>query len=235
MKKISLILTLFCITYFLSFTGNTVSAEEQESPYVSDATIEMILQDSVYTVKERIELANIQAIEDGKIEHILKQITENKVVDVKISSNGVELIPEIVKGDTFDKYSLDLSNEEGDTVEYIIEYNVNKAGSVFDVPLFVPEYATKGDIRTVHFKFQAPEGMIIQKNSFPIVNEAGLNNINKSMANIPAMTKFVLSEKQNVFNSFNVISSIALITLFLILLYWGIYEMKKKRRETNGS
>lgn len=234
MKKLSIIITtLFLISSFI-FTEKTLAAEEQ-TPYVKSANIEIILEDNTYLVKEKVEVDNITESEDRKVEHLVKQITENKVKDVKISSNGIELIPEIIKGENLDRYVIKIGNEDEEVAEYLIEYKVNKAEGIFEVPLFVPEYEAQGEQRNIHISFQAPEGQVIQKNSFPILNESGLNMVEKDMANIPAMTKFLYAEKTKFFNSFNIISTIALLSLFLMLLYWGIYEKRKNRREANGN
>lgn len=222
-KSVTVTVILICILAAF-FPYQHVFAEEDPGPVLKEANIEITIDNKVYKVREEISVSNLNG---QSISHDLKEITQNKVSNVTFESNKEELIPEIDEGKTLQKYTIQPNNESNKDVSYTIEYNVEKVGDEFEIPLFVPEYAAAGDDRDVNISFQAPEGTKIQKNSFPIVNKANQTQVEKDMTNIPAIAKYVYAKNPTSIHSFSIISFIALFSLFAILIGWAIVEMKR--------
>ncbi len=225
MRKTSILLLICTLALLLSFQH--VFAEEKV-PILDSATIDITIDNDIYKVKEEVV---VKDLDGNQITHDVKEITENKVTQVLFTDDEGELTPEIDEGETLHKYTIQPNSATDAEVRYTIEYEVEKKEDIFEIPLFVPEYATSGDDRDVHITFQAPEGTIIQKNSFPIVNDAGQNQVEKDMTNMPAIAKYVYAENPTAIHSFSVISFIAIFSILLILLGWAIVEKKKGGRK----
>lgn len=212
------LLLMFLISFY------TVSAAEEEEPFLDKATIEITIEDDLYTVKQDIVLSNLNG---DSVVHNTKEITENKITNVTFTSDEGELIPEIEEGETLNKYIITPTSNGNEKTSYTIEYNVEKNEGVFEVPLFVPEYATYSDDRVIEITFQAPEGSKIQKNSFPNVNKSNQTYVEKKMSNIPAIAKYVYSENPTSIHLFSVVSFLAIFSLVVLLIGWAIVEKKR--------
>lgn len=221
MRKIILVISIFTLVSL--FPYNPVFAEENK-PVLDQADIEITIDNNVYTVKEKIILSNL----NGKsITHYTKEITENKVENVIFSNEEGELIPVIDTGETLHNYTIEPNSDSRSKISYTIEYNVEKQEDEFEIPLFVPEYATYGEQRVVSLSFQAPDGNKIQKNSFPVVLDSDQSYVEVDMANVPGIAKYIYSEHPTSIHSFSIISFIAIFSIFLILAGWAIVEIKK--------
>ena len=212
---------VFILLVFVS--SQSVNAEET-SPILDQANIEITIDNDVYTIKQDVVLSNFHG---ESVLHSTKEITENKITNVIFTDDEGELTPVIDEGETLHKYTIEPTNNDGENYSYTIEYNVEKKQDEFEVPLFVPEYASSGDDRVVKISFQAPEGNKIQKNSFPNVIKSNQSYVEKDMANVPVIAKYVFSENPTVFHSFNIISFIPIFSLFLLLTGWAIVEKRR--------
>lgn len=207
---------------------NNEAFAEESLPILGEAQIDIKTEDDHYVVKEYIELIDIQQ-DTIQIEHTLSKITNNQVSEVTFSQEDKEVSPTINAGDLLDWYVLQLDRSEQGTAAYTIEYTVPRTDNNFDVPLFVPEFAGENEKREVLVSFKAPVDTEIQKNSFPNITEGGQNYTEKHMANIPAKIAYVFSEKTIFLHSYNIVSFIAIFALLILLVSWGMVEIKKSK------
>ncbi|ARK25339.1 hypothetical protein SporoP37_12190 [Sporosarcina sp. P37] len=201
---------------------------EEVVPVLSKAEIQIVTNDDHYTVIEQIQLGDIQEnhIEVG---HTLSKLADNGLSDISFTSDGKDIQPTIENGDLLDKYMLELPRTEQGTADYTIEYTVPRSDQHFDIPLFVPDIAAVDAERNVHLQFEAPEGMEIQKNSFPNIVKGGQQTAEKHMTNIPSKVSYVFADKTIYFHSYNIVSFIALFALLILLVSWGAVEVRKSK------
>ena len=228
MKK--LLYSMILLALMLSI--NHKAFAEEALPILNKAVIDIETEDGQYVVTEQIELINIQG-ESLEVGHLLSKITNNQVSEVLFNTAEGVVSPSIETGERLDKYILPLNNIAQESVAYTIEYKIPRVDNRFDVPLFVPDFATSDVERNIFISFKAPEGMEIQKNSFPNIIEGGQNHVEKHMTNIPSKVAYVFSKETVYLHSYNVISFIAIFALIVLLVSWGLVEIKKSKRRNS--
>lgn len=228
MKK--LLYSMILLALMLSI--NHKAFAEETLPVLNKAVIDIETEDGQYVVTEQIELINIQG-EVLEVGHTLSKITNNQVSEVLFNTADKEVSPIVETGERLDKYILQLNNSERGIVAYTIKYKVPRSNNNFDVPLFVPDYAANDVERNISISFKSPKDMEIQKNSFPNIIEGGQNQVEKHMTNIPSKVAYIFSDKTVYLHSYNIISFIAIFALVVLLVSWGLVEVRKSKRR-NG-
>ncbi|MCC3356136.1 hypothetical protein [Bacillus sp. REN16] len=229
MKSLRVIFLLVIMLSFIGLSIQQVYAEDVE-PTVDKATIDIQTNDENYHVNETITLKGLEGVTDGRVEHFVRKT--GLIKNIKITSENQEIPLEVTEGDELDRYFVQIPASNSEMMEYTIEYEVVRVENEFEVPLFVPAYKSQND-RAVHVTFTAPEGNVVQKNSFPVVLESGHNQIEKDMTNIPVYAKYVFYEKNNSWNSFTIISVISILSILLLLAVWAISEKRKSKGGAN--
>lgn len=222
MKVYVKFLLCFILLLFMSPLNKVIASESE--PTLQNANIDIVTEDDVYRIKMHLLINDYKG---ESIKHYLKTTSENKLLSVSFKLEGQELDFNTSKGEVLDTYNLNASDDFGSSFEYTIEYEVLNNEDEFEVPLFVPDISAASEERNVYLNFEAPKGNVIQKNSFPIVIEKNQEKTSKQMANIPAIVKYVYSEKPTNFHMFNIISFIAISVLILILITWAYIERRK--------
>src|SRR5699024_6349947 len=113
--------------------------------------------------------------------------------------------------------SLLIPDNQDSDFSYQISYKTHLEPDEFTTPLFVPEFSSMGEENVVNINFKAPEGMIIQQNSFPIIKGETGNQDATYLMNLPSHVKYVIDTDKNVFNSFNLIGWGTLVVFGLIV------------------
>ncbi|SLL33498.1 Uncharacterised protein [Mycobacteroides abscessus subsp. abscessus] len=213
-KVISLVFIVFLLSSFPVFAeeGTTV-LKQADIAIESDA-------DRNYQVIEKILLSDIQALENQEIVHTFASSGQDSVDSLHVSANGQELTYAWEEGESMSRLNISLPENASGDFEYTLEYSFNLQENTFKTPLFVPMIATLGTSNIVHISYQAPEGQIIQKNSFPVINKSTGDTVENNIMNIPTHVNYVYKEKESAFHFFNYISWGVLLCLIIIVGIW---------------
>ncbi|MFD1067641.1 hypothetical protein [Oceanobacillus locisalsi] len=220
----------FIVLILLLFANSTVSAEEKEPPFLEKANVDIKGdEDKHYEVQQDITIGNISSLEDEEIMHTLTNINDVQVDNLTFTSADDDLTYTVEEKDALDKYILDLTEFEGDTFNYQVSYTAQLDNEEFTVPLFVPEFGSIAEENIVDIHFEAPEEMVLQLNSFPVVKGNEGNSDTNYMMNIPSHVKYVFYTETKHFNLFNIIGWGSLVAFLLVVFVWIRGEVKKKK------
>lgn len=220
------------ISILLLFANSAVFAEEKEPPFLEKAAIDIKTDDDkYYEVLQDITIGNFASLENGEMMHTLTNINDVQVDNLEITSADRELTYSVEEKNALNKFFLETSEGEGDTFNYQISFTVQLEEDEFTVPLFVPEFGSIAEENIVAIHFEAPEDMILQLNSFPVIKGKKENSDTSYMMNIPSHVKYVFYEEKKHFNSFNIIGWGSLVVFLLIVFAWIRGEVKKQKGE----
>jgi hypothetical protein len=218
------VLLLFGLIYI--FSASMVSAGEVK-PSLQSAKIDIKVGDNhTYQVIEKLKIVNPSGAEGRTITHTLSKIKNLKAEKLIFEVDGQEVEATVNEGKTLNKVSFSLPESVGDVLEYTISYSVQLPEEEFIVPLVVPMYASAGNKNIVQISFEAPNGQIIQKNSFPVVIKAESSEVVSNMMNIPTHVKYIYSSSPSSVNSHTIISGLSLLILLLVIGTWVKVERK---------
>ncbi|MGE7269890.1 hypothetical protein ACQKK5_00380 [Brevibacillus panacihumi] len=219
------LVAVFALTLPLS----AVRAEEGKA-MLGKADVSIEVKDGVYFVTEQIQLLHPNHAPDGKLEHTISKLNGVSAENLRIATGNEDLTFEEQDGDALQKVFVQMPEAGSDAFDYSISYQVALPDGEYKLPLFVPMYAAEKGENLVHISFQAPEGMVVQPNSFPIVIENNQNRVESHMINLPSHVSYLFGDSAPVVNSHTLISAVTLVILFLILFVWARVERRNAQR-----
>jgi competence protein ComGC len=218
------------IVFILLFISIPVSVSAAGSTTVKEADISVDSSSSTqYTLVEKVTLTNIENREEGTIAHTFSNFKNSEISNLEVATDGQELQYEWEKGDSLHKLHVRVPEQAEGEFTYTLKYELALEEDSFTTPLFVPMYPAPGTTNVVHLEFNAPEGEVIQKNSFPVLTKEVGNEVKNDMMNIPSHVKYVYGETSNPFNAFNLISWGVVAALISIIVLWFRAELTKKK------
>lgn len=223
-------LTALIVLFSLSLPLSAVHAETEKAA-LGQANVSIEVKDGVYFVTEQIKLLHPVHVPDGRLEHTLSKINRVQADNVAFTADHQELKIEEQDEGALKKVFVQIPDIQSDAFDYSITYQVTLPAGEYTVPLFVPMYAPEKSENAVDISFQAPDGMVVQQNSFPIVNVKNQSHIESKMINLPSHVSYIYGDHAPFLNSHSVISAVTLLILFLILWVWATVERKNARRE----
>lgn len=225
MKRAMLFVFIICL-----FISIPISVTAAGSTMLKGADISVDSSSSTeYTIHENVTLTNIESSMDGTISHTFSNLKNNEISNLEVTSDGQTLIYEWDKGETLNKLNVEVPKEAAGDFTYSLQYNLVLKPNSFTTQLFVPMYPAAGTNNVVHLEFSAPEGEVIQKNSFPVLTKEVGNEVENDMMNIPSHVKYVYGETSNPLNAFNLISRGVIAALIAIIVLWFRAELIKKK------
>ncbi|USG67119.1 hypothetical protein NDK47_07455 [Brevibacillus ruminantium] len=219
----------FLFVFLLTMPCAAVYADAPKAS-LDHVDVKIEVKDGVYAVQEHVTLQNPSAVPDGKLEHTFSHINGVKSGNIKFLAGGQELGTEVQGGEAMDRIFIQLPADSPEVLEYTIQYQAEVPQGQYALPLVVPMYKVEKSENHVQISFQAPEGNVIQANSFPVVNHSGENHVTSNMVNVPSHVSYIFGTEETVFHSHNLISAITLLVLLGILLGWGAVERKNARK-----
>lgn len=218
------------ILIFLLMFGTAamvVSAEEATPKVLAKAEISIAVNDQrTYEVQQLIGLSAEGDISSEKVEHTFSHINNTSVENLQFISNGEELPYEVEDDGTLSRYFVEIPQGTSEMFEYEITYSYTSSEDVYTTPLFVPAHAAQGQQNVVAITFEAEEGQVIQRNSFPILKKAEDNSVTSYLMNIPSHTNYIYGDERQVWNSFNLISWASILILIGIVAIWIRSEVR---------
>ncbi|MEJ8543917.1 hypothetical protein [Brevibacillus borstelensis] len=219
----------FLFVLLLTMPGAAVYADAEKAT-LGQVDVRIEVKDGVYAVQEHVTLQHPSAVQGGKLEHSFAHINGVKSESIAFLAGEQELGAEIQSGEVMDRIFVQFPAESPDVLEYTIKYQAEVPKGEYALPLVVPMYPVEKSENRVHISFQAPEGNVIQPNSFPVVNHSGQNQVTSSMVNVPSQVSYIFGTEETVFHSHNLISAVTLLVLVGILVGWGAVERKNARK-----
>jgi hypothetical protein len=223
MKRTWLLVLMFI---FLS-SGSVLAAEAK--PIVKQANIEVSPKQDGVEVSEQITLANVEAVKEGKIQHIITQFENTKVENLIIKAGEKELTVEAQEGKLIDKLLIPVPEGVTGDFTYSISFRYSGSSDLSKIPLVVPAIASDGMGNIVSLKINIPEGMYLH-DSFPIFDSGNTGSVTEYMINIPNFVSIQLgSSPAGFFTSSNMYSLFGLIVILGFIAAWLLNEKKGKQ------
>lgn len=226
---------IICSTFIVFFLGlqiNTVIFADEGSPFLSESEVDIeVDNNNNYIITQNITISNIKLIEDNEIMHTLSNINNVKIDGLVFETDNRDQEVSITEKDSLKRFTLLIPENQKGNFNYQISYNTQLNPDEFTIPLFVPEFSSLGKENVVTINFKAPENMVIQSNSFPIVNGETGNQDTSYLMNLPSHVKYVFDDDKNYFNSFNLIGWGSLLVFGAIVFVWVRSERKLQKGE----
>lgn len=230
--KQKLIVSILIISMMFLQINSTVFADEHGKPYLSQVEVDIIANENhEYIVSQDITISDIELLEGNEIEHTQSHINQVEINNLSFYAENQELNYTESESDSLTRLNVEVpEGHEGD-FNYQVSYEAQLSSSEFTVPLFVPEFASLGEGNIVEINYEAPEGKVIQDNSFPVVKGDVGSTDTSYLMNLPSHVKYVTDDSKNYFNSFNLVGWGSLITFLIIVFVWVRSERKFQKGE----
>ena len=220
MKKIWFLALIFSVC----LAGTAHAAEEM--PVLKQAKIKVSFDRNGVKVMEEVTISNVQAIESGKVEHILTQFSDADVADLEFTWGDIQLGAETTKGDIINKLSVPVPQGSTGDFSYMISYRFTKNTDVNRIPLVVPTIASDGTANVVSLTLDLPQGKYLH-NSFPIIDAGDSGTVVENMINMPNFVSLELSSTPAGF--FKPSNLYTMFGLLVILGFIGAWILNERR------
>lgn len=213
-----------------SCSGAVLAADAKApKPFIKEASIEVNPNDGGASVSEKMTISRVEAVKDGKLEHLFTRFQGAEIKNLVIRADQQELKPEIHQGSTHDKVFIAIpQGKTGDfAYEITFEYTSSEPGKI---PLVIPGVATDGSGNVVSLKLNIPEGRYLHE-SFPIIDSGDSGVVEERLMNIPNFLNVKIGDSPaGFFTSSNLYTLLGLLVILAINIAWLASERKSKKQ-----
>ncbi|WP_047151759.1 hypothetical protein [Aneurinibacillus tyrosinisolvens] len=219
---------VFVLIFMFSCSGTVWAADAKApKPFVKEASIEVLPNQGGASVSEKITISQVEAVKDGKLEHLFTRFDGIDIKNLVIRSGQQDVKPEIQKGSTHDKVFITIpQGKSGDfAYEITFEYTSNEPNKI---PLVIPGVASDGTANVVSLKLKVPEGQYLHE-SFPVIDSGETGMVEEHIMNIPNFLNVKFGDSPaGFFTTSNLYTLLGLVVILGIITAWLVSERKNK-------
>lgn len=215
---------IFALFFSIFVSGTALAADVK--PILKKASIEVSPNQDGVEVVEQITLTNVEAVKNGKIEHLLTLFENIEVQNIDIKSGDQKLTVDTVEGTMIDKLIVSVPQGTTGDFSYSISYHIAKNADSSKVPIIVPAIASDGKGNFVSLKLNIPDGQYLQE-SFPLLNAGDTGSLQNDYMNIPNFLNVQIGAAPGgFFTASNIYTLIGVLIILGIMIAWIVNENK---------